>query len=278
MKIKKQKKIYNRAKKKILILAFLLVSLSMSLVAIDIQAYEGWMQLDGINSTKIKYTPNVPIDIQVGDYRFDRADQIVEGGDFLASYIVGIYSYGAGFAGLIAMLMLVLAGWKWLLAGGNPQKIMDAKSMINGVLIGLALLFGGQLLLRQISEGFNSVQSLSIRLPDAALRAIELSEAQEQECERLRGGPGNQEGSCDLYTTATSCYEDLCGFGRTGDVDDKCIPGNNRILNLSRMSLLPINFHECFNCPNRCTDTIHYVEDSIKRLNPCECDRSISGS
>jgi len=57
MSIKKQKKISNRLKKKIFILTFLLASLSISLVAVDVQAieYSGiYGAADGINNgTKI---------------------------------------------------------------------------------------------------------------------------------------------------------------------------------------------------------------------------------
>lgn len=83
------------------------------------------------------------------------------GGDTLARYIVGLYRYGASFAGAAAMFMLVFAGWQWLFAAGDSSKVAKAKDTINGVLIGLILLFGGYLLLSQISSGlvrFNNLE------------------------------------------------------------------------------------------------------------------------
>lgn len=113
----------------------------------------------------LEFTPQVEIPITVEGTNFASDNLSVEDGTFLARYIVAIYSYGAGFAGIVAMFMLVLAGWKWLMAAGNPSKIQSAKETINGVLIGLALLFGGQLLLRQISSNFSLVKSLDIHTP-----------------------------------------------------------------------------------------------------------------
>jgi hypothetical protein len=146
--------------KKIKLLSWaILIGLFVGLFAVNIvQANEAC----GI--TDICYKPNVPIKIEVGGVNFAQASK-VEGGAFLSKYIVAIYQYGAGFAGIVAMFMLVIAGWRWLMAGGNAQKITSAKDIVNGVLIGLALLFGGQLLLRQISEDFASIPTLDIVSP-----------------------------------------------------------------------------------------------------------------
>lgn len=87
-------------------------------------------------------------------------------GDTLGNYIVAVYRYGGIFAGIVAMFMLVYAGWEWLLAGGNSSKISQAKSKISGTLMGLALLFGGYLLLSLISTNLISFKSLNATLPD----------------------------------------------------------------------------------------------------------------
>jgi len=63
-----------------------------------------------VNAIDVTYTPNVPIPIRIGSYDFGGTN--IVGPDFLASYIVAIYTYGAGFAGIVAMFMLVIAGWR----------------------------------------------------------------------------------------------------------------------------------------------------------------------
>ncbi len=101
----------------------------------------------------------------------------------LAEYIVAIYRYGGMFAGVVAMFMLVYTGWEWLLAGGNSGKISRAKEKINGTLIGLALLFGGYLLLSLISQNLVSFNSL------------------DTEIEKI---------PCPLYKTENACPTDRC--------------------------------------------------------------------
>ena len=142
-------------KKKLFALGFFLVFFSVLLVGFEVQAVEcSWNQLC--------YKPNVPIPVEVNGYNFAAEEILIENGDFLASYIVAIYIYGARFAGILAMFMLVIAGWRWLMAGGNAQQITEAKQIVQGVLLGLALLFGGQLLLSQISDNFDSIKSLDL--------------------------------------------------------------------------------------------------------------------
>jgi len=85
-------------------------------------------------------------------------------GDAIALYVTSLYKYGAGIAGLVALFMVVLAGWKWLMAGGNSEKISSAKDTIQGAVIGLFLLFGGYLLLSQISENLVNFDTLVLPL------------------------------------------------------------------------------------------------------------------
>ena len=110
--------------------------------------------------TGIEFTPaiNIPGSIFT--------EKIVVTGNTLAKYIVAVYRYGGIFAGVVAMFMLVYAGWEWLLAGGNTGKISRAKEKINGTLIGLALLFGGYVLLSLISANLVTFKSLDTTLPN----------------------------------------------------------------------------------------------------------------
>jgi hypothetical protein len=106
-------------------------------------------------------------------------------GASLANYIKAIYRYGGMFASIVAMFMLVYAGWQWLLAGGNSSKISQAKDKINGTLVGLVILFGGYLLLSLISKNLISFQPLTTTLDKIP---------------------------CALYKTETSCPSDRCNW------------------------------------------------------------------
>ncbi len=60
----------------------------------------------------------------------------------MACYIVGIYRYFAGVAGILATVMIMFGGVKYVISFGNPQKTADAKDTITGALMGLILVLG----------------------------------------------------------------------------------------------------------------------------------------
>ncbi|MFA6252960.1 MAG: hypothetical protein WCV69_01680 [Patescibacteria group bacterium] len=137
--------------KKIILL--LIFSLGFVLANIVIAA-------DKENTTPLEFIPSMTI-----PGLYTAGEPFLVDGSSLAKYIVGIYRYGGMFAGVVAMFMLVYAGWEWLLAGGNSSKISSARDKINSTLIGLALLFGGYILLSLISQRLVSFEPLNRDLP-----------------------------------------------------------------------------------------------------------------
>lgn len=220
-----------------------------------------------LDMVDITYEPNVPIPIEVNGYNFAEKN-VIKGGDFLASYIVAIYTYGAGFAGIVAMFMLVIAGWRWLFAAGNASKIEASKDMVTSTLIGLALLFGGQLLLSQISDDFKSIQSLNIELDPKLKEALTGAEGSTLFCPT--GGGTSQEPKevedCSDYKNAQQCYSDVCKIVSANDFDSRCIPYFNKSDN---------SFTKCGECPSSCPCS-WYAEELgsvfYKNEDPCDCD------
>jgi len=135
-------------------------------------------------------------------------------------YVKGVYNYAAIFAGVLAMFMFVFAGYQWLLAGGNAEKIGRAKDTIQGVLLGLTLLFGGNLLLSQISV--NLVQFKPLRI-DKLLPVKELSDL----CYANYGGA-----TCNTYYTT-----DTENFGEQYCLGQNCTNPNTECI--STMEQLP---------------------------------------
>jgi len=128
----------------------------------------------------------------------------------LGEYIKALYNYGAMLAGVVAMFMLVFAGWRWLMAAGSAEKISNAKDTISGVLIGLILLFGGYILLSQISVGLVSFNQL-------ALKPLETIASDEQFCAAINNHGWNPSecGSAFATTSPTmkwqiACIDTLC--------------------------------------------------------------------
>ncbi|MDD5110725.1 MAG: hypothetical protein PHI63_05970 [Patescibacteria group bacterium] len=47
-----------------------------------------------------------------------------------------------GFLGIIAVIIVLTGGFKWMTAGGNEEKVAEAKKLIIAGVIGLAIIFG----------------------------------------------------------------------------------------------------------------------------------------
>ena len=71
------------------------------------------------------------------------------GGDFastsglgdadLVDTIAQIIRIALGFLGIIAVVIILLGGFKWMTAGGNDDKVKDAKKLIFSGIIGLVI-------------------------------------------------------------------------------------------------------------------------------------------
>lgn len=57
----------------------------------------------------------------------------------IASIIGGLIALILSFLGLIFLILIIYAGFLWMMAGGNDNKILIAKKIIVNATIGLAL-------------------------------------------------------------------------------------------------------------------------------------------
>ena len=162
--------IFNNTKnKKLILIAFILIFVFGFLAAGSIVAQE-----PGTSDPGIKLIPN----ISIPGSDFSKGRSVTIGPDSIGQYIVALYEYGAGLAGVVAMFMLVFAGWQWLMAAGRADQITKAKETIVNVFVGLALLFGGYLLMSQISQN-------SVNFKDIQLAPIEPKVGHYTACERI---------------------------------------------------------------------------------------------
>jgi hypothetical protein len=122
-------------------------------------------------------------------------------GDAIALYINALYKYAAGAAGAVAMFMIVFAAWQWVMASGNAGKIDNAKDTIRGALLGLTLLFAGNLLLTQISSGLVKFDGLEITSINT--KKVEPP----KDCASLLAGlECNRESHCAWLPSTGACY------------------------------------------------------------------------
>ncbi|MFA5937366.1 MAG: hypothetical protein WC822_05850 [Candidatus Paceibacterota bacterium] len=58
----------------------------------------------------------------------------------LIQTIVGIINVALGLLGIIAVVIILIAGFKWMTAGGNEEQVTEAKARITQGVIGLAVI------------------------------------------------------------------------------------------------------------------------------------------
>jgi len=110
------KKIY----KKLVVLAMLLVIIVPALVALPVQA-----QVNPFGNDTLKDTVNTNLGLGNRDPRE------------IAASVINILM---GFLGIIAVVIILIGGFKWMTAGGNEDKIGESKKMITAGIIGLVII------------------------------------------------------------------------------------------------------------------------------------------
>lgn len=83
-------------------------------------------------------------------------------GALLKNFLVKLYSYLLYLSGVFAVIILILAGFQWVLAGGNQSKIGEAKQRIINALTGLVLLASSYLILYTINPQLINIKDLKI--------------------------------------------------------------------------------------------------------------------
>lgn len=134
----------NNKKKYLLILSFLLL-LPASVFAID-------TSLPTITNPFDTMQVSIP-----GMKRF--SDATVNGSgantsltvNWIGEYIMGVYTYGIGVIGVLAVLAIAIGGVMWIMSFGNPSTVAVGKEWITGAIMGLVLALGSYILLNTIN-------------------------------------------------------------------------------------------------------------------------------
>jgi hypothetical protein len=113
----------------------------------------GWIQESPCTGTWGKCLPSGTTETSIA---FGGRRSFLHLGDFIQH----MYRYAIAIAGIVAVIVLMTAGYEWITAGGNSERISSAKKRIGGALMGLFLAFMSYFILNVISP--NLVQ---FRLP-----------------------------------------------------------------------------------------------------------------
>lgn len=69
----------------------------------------------------------------------------------LGGYLVALYNFLLGAVGIIAMMMLVYGGFRYMTSAGNPTAMGDAKDIVYSAIIGLSLALISYLIISAIN-------------------------------------------------------------------------------------------------------------------------------
>ncbi|MBU0613290.1 pilin [Patescibacteria group bacterium] len=70
---------------------------------------------------------------------YDPAETLGLGSADLQETVIAIIQWILGLLGLIAVIMILIGGFKWMTAGGNEEKIESAKKLLTSAIIGLVI-------------------------------------------------------------------------------------------------------------------------------------------
>lgn len=84
---------------------------------------------------------------------------------YLATYINAVYKYSLGLGVLIAIIIIMYSGMRWMTAFGNAKAVSEARSMIGNAVSGLALLFGVYSILYVLNPNLSNLNSIQILAP-----------------------------------------------------------------------------------------------------------------
>ncbi|MFA5051964.1 MAG: pilin [Patescibacteria group bacterium] len=76
----------------------------------------------------------------------------------MSCFLADIYRYLAGVSGILAVVMMIYGGIKYVISFGNPSKLSDARDTISSAMIGLALVLGSYVILNFINPSITSLK------------------------------------------------------------------------------------------------------------------------
>lgn len=82
----------------------------------------------------------------------------------LTQYIPAVYNYLVSIVSIVAIVMVMVGGLRYLTAGGNPSAITSAKETILGAVIGLFLTLGSYTILQTINPALTTLSLPAIKM------------------------------------------------------------------------------------------------------------------
>lgn len=110
---------------------------------------------DTISKTEIKFTPQVGIGTEI-----KAGESMIIGGTSIAKYVVAIYNWALRVIVILAIVMIMVAGVRWMMAAGNASTVSQARDQIISSLIGLLIALGSYALLNFINPALVKLREI----------------------------------------------------------------------------------------------------------------------
>lgn len=147
----------------------------------------------------------------------------------LGDYVSKVYQFFGGAVGVIAAVMVLWGGIKWITASGNTSRVQDAKQTIYSAVIAILIVFGSYILLFTINPELvklqlpdikiiGTIEQLSERCSD---NPYELIDFENSSCDPTKGECCGKEMKLKLQggqTEANECFWDVCS-----KMDELCV-------------------------------------------------------
>ena len=119
-----------------------------------------WLEISGETEESkplfIKLNFSIP-----GSDIFNAGKSIEITGATLGEYIAALYVFFVGAGGILATVMMMWGGLRYVVSGGNPQRISGAKDQITAALSGLIILIASYVLLLTINPNLVKFEGLT---------------------------------------------------------------------------------------------------------------------
>lgn len=86
--------------------------------------------------------------------------------DTIGTCVINIYRWALGAGILLALIMIIFAGYRYITAGGNAQAVSSAKEIFAGAFIGLIILFAAVVILQTINPDLTNFKNLNFSIPN----------------------------------------------------------------------------------------------------------------
>jgi len=112
-----------------------------------------------VTAANVEFVPQIGIP---GSEVFRAGEKVEISSGSIIAYLSDIYKWSVGAIAIIAVIMIMIAGFQWMTAAGNASALGQARSRINSSLIGLLLAIGAYSLLNFVNPSLVYLRTLDI--------------------------------------------------------------------------------------------------------------------